>query len=149
MGFIEKHLMRDEQVIYEAKLHPISYTLPVLLIIIALGIGAAFPPMLIMTVIVFSICSIWCVEIHGGRQFVLTSKRVIVKKGIIERKVSELMLRKCEGIQVEQSILGRILNYGTLLVTTGEATNRYKKIKDPITFSTRINEQIDELRGNS
>ena len=64
-------------------------------------------------------------------------------------KVSELMLRKCEGIQVEQSILRRILNYGTLLVTTGEVTNRYKKIKDPVTFSTRINEQIDELRGNA
>lgn len=149
MGYIEKNLMKDERVIYEAKLHPISYTLPILFMLVAFGIGVAFPPMLIMTVIVVGICSVWCVEIHGGRQFVLTSKRVIVKKGIIERKVRELMLRKCEGIQVEQSILGRILNYGTLLVTTGEATNRYKKIKDPITFSTRINEQIDELRGNS
>lgn len=149
MGFIEKHLMRDERVIYEAKLHPISYTLPILLILVALCIGVAAPPMLILTVIVFGICSVWCVAIHDGRQFVLTSKRVIVKRGIIERKVSELMLRKCEGIQVEQSILGRILNYGTLLVTTGEVTNRYKKIKDPVTFSTRINEQIDELRGNA
>lgn len=58
------------------------------------------------------------------------------------------MLRKCEGIQVEQSILGRILNYGTLLVTTGEATNSYKSIKKPIEFSTRINEQIDKLKEN-
>ena len=56
------------------------------------------------------------------------------------------MLRKCEGIQVEQSILGRILNYGTLLVTTGEVTNQYKMIKDPVTFSTRINEQIDMMK---
>lgn len=147
MGYIEKNLMSGELVIYEAKLHEIVYVLPCIIALLTFVFCVAFPEAMILVVIVFPICAIWCVEIWGGRQFVLTSKRVIVKKGIIKRKVSELMLRKCEGIQVEQSILGRILNYGTLLVTTGEATNHYKNIKDPIKFSTRINEQIDNIRG--
>ena len=64
------------------------------------------------------------------------------------RRVKELMLRKCEGIQVEQTFFGRIFDYGTLNVTTGEQTNSYKMIKDPITFSTRINEQIDAQSNN-
>lgn len=140
--------MSGEQVIYEAKLHEIVYLPPVLVGIIVLVACAALPSdaTFIFAMIILFVCAMWCVSIYGGRQFILTTKRVIVKKGIIERKVRELMLRKCEGIQVEQSIMGRIFNYGTLLVTTGEATNHYKMIKDPVTFSTRINEQIDALK---
>ena len=150
MGYIANNLMTNEQIIYEAKLHSIVYLLPVLVILLSFVLFATIPSGA-TAIIVFGIviiCAIWCVEIHGGRQFVLTSKRVIVKKGIIERKVNELMLRKCEGIQVQQSVLGRILNYGTLLVTTGEATNHYKMIKNPFKFSTCINEQIDAIKEN-
>lgn len=140
--------MQGETIVYEAKLHGIVYLPPILVGGIALVFCAAFlsDATALIAFIVMAICIMWGVSIYGGRQFVLTSKRVIVKKGIIEREVSELMLRKCEGIRVEQSIMGRILNYGTLLVTTGEATNYYKMIKDPVTFSTRINEQIDILK---
>ena len=145
MGFIDKHLMRDERVIYTASLHSIIYLLPCLAYLPFLTLCIAIPSDVTFIITLFALicCAMWAVQIYGGKQFVLTSKRVIIKEGIIWRKVSELMLRKCEGIQVEQSILGRILNYGTLLVTTGEQTNSYKMIKDPITFSTRINEQID------
>ena len=34
----------------------------------------------------------------------------------------------------------------TILVTTGEATNKFDHIKDPIVFSTRINQMIDNLK---
>lgn len=140
--------MQGETVVYEAKLHGIVYLPPILVAAITIVLCAAVPSdaTAMLAFIVIAVCAMWCTSIYGGRQFVLTTKRVIVKEGIIKREVSELMLRKCEGIKVEQSIMGRILGYGTLLVTTGEATNYYKKIKDPITFSTRINEQIDMLK---
>ena len=149
MGYIESSLMRGEQIIYTAKLHGIAYALPIIVMFIAIAVCCALPADAagIVGLVVFTICVLWCVEIHGGRQFVLTNKRVIEKRGIINRKVNELMLRKCEGIQVEQSILGRMLNYGTVLVTTCEATNLYNKILNPFRFSTLINEQIDGLKG--
>lgn len=149
MGYIESNLMRGEQIIYTAKLHGIAYALPIIVMFIAIAVCCALPADAagIVGLVVFTICVLWCVEIHGGRQFVLTNKRVIEKRGIINRKVNELMLRKCEGIQVEQSILGRMLNYGTVLVTTGEATNLYNKILNPFRFSTLINEQIDGLKS--
>lgn len=146
MGFIDKGLMRDERIIYEAKLHVIAYLPPVLVGIIGLALCAAGVDLFLPALIIWAFCAIWCVDIHNGQQFILTSKRVIFKKGIIKRKINELMLRKCEGIQVQQSVLGRILNYGTVLVTTGEVTNYYKNIKNPIEFSTRINEQISNLQ---
>jgi len=149
MGYIENNLMRGEQIIYVAKLHAIVYVPPIFIMLITIALCCALPADAagIVGLAVFTICVMWCVEIHGGRQFVLTNKRVIEKRGIINRKVNELMLRKCEGIQVEQSIVGRMLNYGTVLVTTGEATNHYRKILNPVRFSTLINEQIDGLKG--
>ena len=151
MGYIDKHLMTGEKVVYRAKLHWIIYTMPCLVCLLFLVLCIVVPSLatLILALIALICCAAWTISIYGGKQFVLTSKRVIAKEGIIRRKANELMLRKCEGIQVEQSILGRIFDYGTLLVTTGEQTNKYKMIKDPITFSTRINEQIDALADRS
>ena len=100
MGYIQKNLMKDEKVVYEARQHSIVYLGP------------------------------------------------IFKRGIINRRSFELLLRKCEGIQVNQTILGRIFDYGTVNVTTGEATNSYKYISHPLTFSTKIHEQIHGLRDD-
>jgi uncharacterized membrane protein YdbT with pleckstrin-like domain len=46
------------------------------------------------------------------------NRRVIIKTGVISRRTVELILAKCEGIQVMQGILGRIFGYGSIVVTT-------------------------------
>ena len=156
MGYIEKNLMEGEHIVMRAQLHYIVYWQPALLILLAIllfvfqispevytyqGIVAA----LLLVIAFFSI-----LYIHGNRKYILTNKRLIEKIGIIRRDSRELLLRKCEGVQLSQSILGRILNYGTVIVsTTGEATNDYKYIKEPIRFSTLINQQIDLLRDDT
>lgn len=84
---------------------------------------------------------------YGGRQYVLTNRRIIAKKGLVQRDSLELLLRKCEGVQIRQSVLGRIFDYGTVIVTTGEATNYFEYIKNPIAFSSAINQMIDSLKS--
>lgn len=150
MGYVDKHLMTGEKVVYRAHLHNVIFLLPFSVFLPFFVLCIAIPSGLTFFLAFFALicCIFWALNIYGGKQFVLTTRRVIVKEGIIMRKVNELMLRKCEGIQVEQSVLGRIFDYGTLNVTTGEQTNSYKMIKDPITFSTRINEQIDAQSNN-
>ena len=95
MGYIENNLMRGEQIIYVAKLHAIVYVPPIFIMFITIALCCALPADAagIVGLAVFTICVMWCVEIHGGRQFVLTNKRVIEKRGIINRKVNELLLR--------------------------------------------------------
>lgn len=77
-----------------------------------------------------------------GSLFVVTNRRVILKTGIIRRRVSELVLAKCEGLQATQSVTGRIFGYGTLVVTTGGATNCYYFVRKPFDFKQAINIQI-------
>ena len=55
----------------------------------------------------------------------------------------EVLLSKVEGIQVDQGIFGRILGYGSIIVTgTGGIQNPFKKIKAPLEFRKRVQEQL-------
>ena len=76
-------------------------------------------------------------------EFGLTNKRVMVKVGFIRRNSLEVMLAKVEGIQVSQGILGRILNFGSIVVSgTGGSKDPYHKISSPFEFRKKVLEQI-------
>jgi uncharacterized membrane protein YdbT with pleckstrin-like domain len=49
-------------------------------------------------------------------EYSVTSSRVLVKRGIIRRRVAELNLRLIEGVDVHQTIWGRIFGIGTVTV---------------------------------
>ena len=76
-------------------------------------------------------------------RFIVTNKRVIIKTGIIKRNLLELNLKKAEAIGYQESLMGRLLGYGTLIVTTGGATNTYHYLSDPLHFKQIINQEID------
>ncbi|MBR5085603.1 MAG: PH domain-containing protein [Muribaculaceae bacterium] len=149
MGYIQKNLMEGEKIAYEAKQHWIIYTGPIILAFVSFC--AFFIP--IDTWINACICGAflfiafcWAISIYGGRQYVVTTNRLIFKRGIINRNSHELLLKKCEGVTVDQTIFGRIFGYGTVIVTTGEVTNRYKYISSPLRFTTKIHENISKLK---
>ncbi len=50
-------------------------------------------------------------------ELAITNKRVIAKFGFISRRTVEINLNKVESIQVDQGILGRLFNYGTLIIS--------------------------------
>lgn len=146
--------MEGEQIVYRPSLHTAIYWQPASLAVIGILLlvfpteGILFQLQLSATVLLVVLAIIGSVSAHGGRRYVLTNRRLIAKKGIVERNSLELMLRKCEGVQIKQGIMGRIFNYGTVYVTTGEATNSFEYIKNPIVFSTKINQMIDALKAS-
>lgn len=80
-------------------------------------------------------------------EFVVTNKRVIVKKGLISIWTLEMNLQKIETVNVEQSILGRLLGYGSLtLIGTGGTRERFHCIYDPIRFRKAFMEA--DINGN-
>jgi uncharacterized membrane protein YdbT with pleckstrin-like domain len=75
---------------------------------------------------------------------VLTDKRVLGKTGFISRDSLELLLAKVEGIHVKQGILGRIFDYGTVIVSgTGGSKTPFSGIARPLNFRTQVNKQIE------
>ena len=147
--------MDGETLICEARVHYVMFWLPALLVLLAL----AFPfvptgdgtlnTRLLFSGILLVLALLWYIVINNGKRFLLTNKRIILKTGIIMRNSKELMLRKCESINVRQSIMGRILGYGDVIVSTGEEKDVFKYVRNPMSFSTKINEQIDKVSSTA
>ena len=69
----------------------------------------------------------------------------MLKTGWINTNSLELFIDKIEAIYVDQTILGRILNYGTLrIVGTGGTQDPFPFIPSPLAFRKMALEQVDE-----
>jgi uncharacterized membrane protein YdbT with pleckstrin-like domain len=69
----------------------------------------------------------------------VTNLRVVHKTGFIKRRTFEMSLDKVESVDVNQSILGRIMNYGDVTIQgVGEGTQTISTISRPLAFRTAI-----------
>jgi uncharacterized membrane protein YdbT with pleckstrin-like domain len=69
----------------------------------------------------------------------VTNMRVVHKTGFIKRRTFEMSLDKVESVDVNQSILGRILNYGNVTVRgVGEGAETIDTIAAPLDFRNHI-----------
>jgi len=72
-------------------------------------------------------------------ELAVTDRRVIYKTGILQRHSMEMNRSKVETVGVNQSILGRVLGYGTIIVRgTGGSFEPIQFIGDPLTFRSHI-----------
>ena len=58
----------------------------------------------------------WAFVIYKTTEIAITNKRIIAKFGFISRRTIEINLQKIESIQVDQNVLGRLLDYGTIVI---------------------------------
>ena len=153
MSYVDKHLLENEKVVYRARVHRVIFLPPLAL---------AFLGILLSFLIYYQLNSGKAAEIVGAvflilvillavpryiryvtSEFAVTNKRVIVKVGLFYRDTLELVLAKVETIGVEQTILGRILNYGTIIVTgTGGTKEPFKDIAKPLEFRQHVQSQL-------
>ena len=69
----------------------------------------------------------------------VTDRRVVHKTGFIKRRTFEMALDKIESVDVNQSILGRILDYGDVTIMgVGEGRESIKTIASPLAFRNAI-----------
>ena len=69
----------------------------------------------------------------------VTNLRVVHKTGFIKRRTFEMSLDKVESVDVNQSILGRILNYGDVTIMgVGEGRETIRTIASPLAFRNFI-----------
>lgn len=133
MSYLERTISGDETIEYTAKTHWIVYVLPVLFIPLY-GIGLLF--------LLFA----WLYTI--STDLGVTNKRVIGKWGFISRRTIEQRLDKIEGVQVHQGIVGRILDYGTIIVTgTGGSGTPIPNIAQPLEFRAAVNAAMDSAHS--
>jgi len=162
MSYIDKTLMANEKIIYRTRPHWIIFspaagwailTLAILMIgpftkpgQWSFGTGHKFYSVLATITLVLAIINALIAYIeYISSEFGITNKRVLIKVGLIRRDSLEIMLRKIESIQVMQSIPGRILDYGMIIIAgTGGSKDRFKFIPSPLNFRKTTQEQIEQ-----
>lgn len=72
-------------------------------------------------------------------EMVVTDRRVILKEGFLSRKTIEINMDKVERVDVDQTILGRLFDYGSVTVKgTGASYEPFKMVNSPIIFRNAI-----------
>ncbi len=81
-------------------------------------------------------------------ELVITDRRVIAKYGLISTTTFELMLTKVEGANIDQTMYGRILGFGTVMVKgTGGGISPIDHVASPYRFHSKLLQAVGEIKG--
>ena len=152
MRYVRRVLQPGETMVYATRLHWLIYIHTILLSIACIILaGAAVSTSdnqgislaLGISAVIFALLALSA----GLRAFIrrvttelaVTDHRVIYKSGLLSRHTIEMNRDKVESVDVDQSFLGRIFGYGTVIVRgTGGSLEPMRNIGDPLTFRTYI-----------
>ncbi len=152
MGFIDRNLMDGEQVVYRTRLHWAIFlwqiTLVVVLVAATIVVAAtasdqrlAYIPLILLGVVILS--GLGNYVRYLTTEFGITTHRVLVKVGLLTIRSTEVLLPKVEAVQIEQSIGGRILNYGTITITgTGGTHEVFPMVEAPYELRNQVQLQL-------
>ena len=161
MGYVDENLISGEAVTYRAQLHWITLAMAGLMaavstilafvllanafagenptsspqFFLSLGLLAAGEAPLMIALIR-----------KRASEFAVTNKRVIFKTGVVQRRTAEMFLNKIESVGVDQTIAGRLLGYGSIVIHgTGGSSEPFERIADPLQLRRQVQEQIAKL----
>jgi uncharacterized membrane protein YdbT with pleckstrin-like domain len=149
MSFIEKNLANNEKIVYKGNLHWWIYMKNILLIVFGViiinaaknnlgsGVGGVF-------VMIALIGLVGAYMRSKSSEFVVTNRRIMLKTGVLRRKLVELQLNRAEGLSVDQGIIGRMFNFGSIIVTSGGVKEVFSPIAKPYEFKKQVNNAIEE-----
>lgn len=133
-GYARSTLQPNETAIYHTSIHWIIFVRPgifaFLVFLFALGSSGIWLA-LILTVLVM----LPSIITYIGSELVITDKRILIKVGFIRRKTLEMFISKIESISINQGIIGRFLDFGTVVIRgTGGSAEPFKRIAHPLQF---------------
>lgn len=138
-SYVEDALVKDERIVHSGHIslwsmwHLIALGLVLLPVV---GLGLIF---LIMAYVRYK-----------STELAVTTKRVIVKHGFIRRQTVEINMNKVESIQVDQGILGRVFDFGTLIISgTGTSHAPITGVCAPMAFRKAFIEAQESAKSDA
>lgn len=133
-SYIEGALIQGEKVVYEG-------TISVWSLAPLIAVGVMLMPFVGIGLILWVMAFVR----YKTTELAVTNKRVVAKFGFIRRNTIELNIHKVESIQVHQGILGRIFNFGSLVISgAGNPQAPIPGISDPMVFRKVFMETQDQ-----
>jgi uncharacterized membrane protein YdbT with pleckstrin-like domain len=162
MSRIENDLLPNEKLIFSTKISPTVFLPVVLAIVLFLYVMSQtlellrskdqflqiFGSIMCLFSISFLLAIIFLIIrgiiVMASNGIFVTSRRMIFKTGTLRRNVVEIPLQYIESVGVNQSLIGRLLLSGTVIVTgLGGTSQRVQSINNPMMVKQKINQIID------
>lgn len=129
MSYIDQSLVEGETIVHRAHVSWWSQFGLVLLgiILLVVGVGLIF------------LGWAW-INVHST-EIAITNRRIIAKFGFVSRRTIEININQVEALRVDQGFWGRILNFGTIVISgTGSSLEPAPNIADPLVFRRKFME---------
>src|ERR1700760_1481937 len=150
--YIDDILQPGEKVLYSTNAHWMFYLpamgawVAALILVAASGMTAAFPILMLACLGASAVIGLIALYLTFKAWFHrwttetdVTNMRVVHKTGFIQRRTFEMALDKIESVDVDQSIMGRFLNYGNVTINgVGEGRETIRTIASPLAFRSAI-----------
>lgn len=149
MGYTKDTLTTGETIVYEEKVSKAYVNTIVFLCVfnILLGLLLLIVGIGIVSLVFGVFLAFYIYSLKKGTEFVITNKRVVSKSGLIKREVIEMNIEKIESIQVHQSILGRVFNYGDVILSgAGNPVGKIKTVNNPMGFRKKCIDMMEMKR---
>lgn len=152
-SYVDEILIKGEKLVHQARISLWSLfpgiALSTFLLVSACVVYFSFKnlvvPIILLAITAFLVINM-AIE-YFTTEIAITNKRIIAKFGLIERKTIELNLVKVESIQVDQGVIGRMFNYGTIIISGGgNPLAPIAKISNPLLFRNRFVEATDGIQ---
>jgi Bacterial PH domain len=164
MRYIQASLVPGETVVYQTRLHWIVMLRHILLgLLLLAGSGALVAYLLhqprpgntnehlieggAAALLVCGIVAILAGLVRrNATEMAVTTRRVVIKQGLVNRKTVELLLNKIETIEVSEPMAGRMFGYGSItMVGTGGTSEPFHRISHPLQFRSAVQQQLEKL----
>lgn len=163
MSYIDETLLPNEKVLYRSRPHYIVFSSATVWFAVSIFLfifgprflytaqtpfsKLPFYALVALAALIFSaFTAIGALINYQTSEYGITNKRILLKIGFIRRLSLEIYLQKIESIKVNQSILGRILGYGSIVVSgVGGSKDAFANIPNPLEFRHRVQEQIERV----
>jgi len=142
MGYIDAHLLPGEDLVHRTRLHWLIFAKAVFVLVLGIVLLAFEPTVGTVVAALGALMLLPPWVAYKTSEFGVTTKRVVVKVGLIRRRTLELLLRQVEAISVDQSVMGRLFNYGSITLSgTGGVREEFHHIAGPLDFRRKIQSQ--------
>jgi len=151
MSYIDQNLMPGERILFRTKKHIIVFFFPAVWILIAFYI---YYYMLENPILIRLAWVPWLLAIvfwayswfdYYFSEYAVTDKRVMMREGFFTRHTNETRLSTITQVNVDQTLFGQMLNYGTVSINTFGAFDAFPVVASPFAFQKMVNEQLDKI----
>ena len=168
MSYVEKNLVPGETLLYQTRHHWVVLIGPLLIALLVglpglfllFAVAAKRPEIYdyvtrmpggaetlvaaggVLAIIGLAILA-WGMTKRNATEMAVTNRRVLIKTGLANRRTLDLMLSRVESIAVHETMWGRTLGYGDVVVHgTGGTPESFVLISHPQEFRRQVQQQI-------